>query len=65
MGVTCEIYSVKESEEYGVDQLSIKAEGRQRFKILSKEMQMDGLVLSLNVFISYVFALYRLVLFLS
>ncbi|XP_057312965.1 protein cereblon-like [Hydractinia symbiolongicarpus] len=45
VGVTCEIYSVKESEEYGVGQLSIKAEGRQRFKILSKEMQMDGVIM--------------------
>jgi len=45
IGVTCQIYSVKEESLYGVDQMSLKCEGRQRFRILSKQFQMDGVIL--------------------
>lgn len=42
VGVTCEIYSVKEEAEYGVSQMMLKAEGRQRFKVLDIQPQLDG-----------------------
>lgn len=45
VGVTCEIYSVREDSVYGVDQMSLKGEGRQRFRILSKQFQIDGVIM--------------------
>ena len=45
IGVTCQIYSVKEESLYGVEQMCLKCEGRQRFRVLSKEVHMDGVTL--------------------
>jgi len=45
IGVTCEIYSVREESVFGVEQMSLKCEGRQRFRILSKQFQVDGVIL--------------------
>nr|XP_047127111.1 protein cereblon isoform X1 [Hydra vulgaris] len=45
VGVTCEIFSFREYEEYGYKKLSLKAQGRQRFKILSKSSQLDGVIM--------------------
>ena len=42
VGTTAEIFSVKEEEEYGVTNLTIKAEGRQRFKVRKINRQVDG-----------------------
>jgi len=42
VGVTCEIFSAKQDVQHGVMTMSIKAEGRQRFELLSKEAQFDG-----------------------
>ena len=43
VGTTAEIFSVKEDEKYGVVNLTMKAEGRQRFKVLETKRQIDGL----------------------
>ena len=42
VGTTAEIFSVKEEEEYGVLNLIMKAEGRQRFRVLDVKRQIDG-----------------------
>ena len=44
VGVTCEVLSMKEEEEYGLRRLLLKAEGRQRFKLISMQSQLDGYV---------------------
>ena len=41
-GVTMEIISLKEDEAFGMRQIKLKAEGRQRFKIISRKSQLDG-----------------------
>lgn len=46
IGTTVEIRSYREEEgEYGINNLIIKAEGRQRFEVLETRTQSDGYVL--------------------
>ncbi|XP_065058938.1 protein cereblon-like [Rhopilema esculentum] len=45
VGTTAEIFSVKEDEKYGVVNLTMKAEGRQRFKVLETKRQIDGVLM--------------------
>ena len=45
VGTTCEIFSVKEDDHYGYTTMSIIATGRQRFRIISKKMQLDGVIM--------------------
>ncbi|XP_071961670.1 protein cereblon-like [Antedon mediterranea] len=42
VGTTAEIYSVKENDENGLENMKIKAMGRQRFKIMDISRQTDG-----------------------
>lgn len=44
VGTTAEIFSVKEEEEYGIANMVIKAEGRQRFKVIDIKRQTDGYI---------------------
>ncbi|XP_066935165.1 protein cereblon-like [Clytia hemisphaerica] len=45
VGVTCEVLSMKEEERYGLTRLLLKAEGRQRFKLITIQSQLDGVML--------------------
>ena len=68
VGTTAEIFSVKEEEEYGVLNLIMKAEGRQRFRVLDVKRQIDGYRYSRkishrnsrNIFASYKNSLFHL-----
>lgn len=44
IGVSCEIFSVKEEAQRAFTTMSIKAEGRQRFYIVDRKVQLDGQV---------------------
>ena len=41
-GTTCEIFSVKEQGEAGINTMNIKAMARRRFQVLSLRTQLDG-----------------------
>ena len=46
VGTTAEVFSVKEDMTAGIDTITVKATGRQRFSILSRRRQIDGNVVA-------------------
>eukprot|EP00794_Sanderia_malayensis_P007566 gene7566-8404_t len=45
IGTTAEIFSAKEEIEFGISTMRIKAEGRQRFRVLESKRQLDGVIM--------------------